>query len=382
MYDKKRVFLSSCLAMLIFGIVMTFLGAILAPLIDHYRLSDSQAGFIVSLLSVGMLCGSLFFGPIVDRQGYKPMLLLSVALIFLSLLAVSWIDAVWVLGLAIFSIGLGGGVLNGGSNALVADISLEGKSSNLSFLGIFFGLGAFGVPFLRGVLPADLSYRIPLTFLATLTLLPLIFFVFISFPQPKQEQGFPLRQGISLLKSSTLIVLGMVLFFESGIEFTLNNWAPRFLIDVLNLPENKATLYFSINLLGIMFSRLFLGYYLKGRDAAKTLLIFFVISLCGTVLLLLSTQAALTVVGLFVLGIGIASVYPIILAFIGEHFPSFSGTAIGMAMVMALCGGALFPYLTGLISAHSNLKTSFLLIPVAIVLQIILFGLYRGHQKR
>jgi len=382
MYNKNRVFAASCMAILIFGIVMTFLGTILPSVINRYNMSDSLAGLLISLLSIGMLVGTLIFGPIVDRQGYKSMLVLSVGLICAALVAISWIDALWILGVSIFAIGFGGGVLNGGSNALVADISSEGKSSNLSFLGIFFGLGAFGVPFLRGMMPETLAYRIPLSILAILTLFPMLFFLLITFPRPKQEQGFPLHQGFALCKNAALPLLGLILLLESGVEFTINNWAPKFLMNMLKLPENKATLYFSFHLLGIMFSRLFLGVYLKNHHPAKTLRIFFAISVVSSLLILFSNSLWLTVIGLIAVGFGIAAVYPILLAFVSEHFPALSGTAISMAMVMGLFGGALLPYLTGAISTQSTLRSGFILIPVSIVLQFVIFSIYRGHTQK
>jgi len=70
------------------------------------------------------------------------------------------------------------------------------------------------------------------------------------------------------------------------------------------------------------------------------------------------------------------------LAFVSEHFPALSGTAISMAMVMGLFGGALLPYLTGAISTQSTLRSGFILIPVSIVLQFVIFSIYRGHTQK
>jgi MFS transporter, FHS family, glucose/mannose:H+ symporter len=47
---------------------------------------------------------------------------------------------------AFFLIGFGGGVINGGTNALVADISTGEKGAKLSLLGVFYGAGALGFP--------------------------------------------------------------------------------------------------------------------------------------------------------------------------------------------------------------------------------------------
>ena len=62
------------------------------------------------------------------------------------------------LALAVFLFGFSGGIINGSTNALVSDISEEGRGSGLSLLGVFFGLGALGVPLVLGLLLRRLDY--------------------------------------------------------------------------------------------------------------------------------------------------------------------------------------------------------------------------------
>ena len=90
----------------------------------------------------------------------------------------------------IFFIGFGGGIINGGTNALVADISAENKGANLSLLGVSYGIGAFGMPLLLGVLSKHFPYTNILSAVGIFMLLPVIYFLFISFPLPKQGRDF------------------------------------------------------------------------------------------------------------------------------------------------------------------------------------------------
>ena len=50
------------------------------------------------------------------------------------------------------SFGVSGGIINGGTNAVVSDISEGHKGADLSLLGVFFGLGALGMPLVLGAL--------------------------------------------------------------------------------------------------------------------------------------------------------------------------------------------------------------------------------------
>jgi len=74
MRGDRTVFASACLGMLLFGVTLTTLGAVLPPLITRYGLDRSDAGSLLALMSLGILAGSLIFGPVVDRFGYRPVL--------------------------------------------------------------------------------------------------------------------------------------------------------------------------------------------------------------------------------------------------------------------------------------------------------------------
>jgi len=153
----------------------------------------------------------------------RSLLIVCAAFIFLGLEGIAFAPNLTMLRIAIFIIGFGGGVINGGTNALVADISKAGKSAGLSILGVFFGIGAVGVLFLLWLLPAHLSFESIIAGVGAFLLIPIIFMQMIHFPLPKQAQGFPLKDGLKLLKELPLLLFGFILFFESGIEITIGS---------------------------------------------------------------------------------------------------------------------------------------------------------------
>ena len=60
-------------------------------------------------------------------------------------------------------------------------------------------------------------------------------FLAIRFPPPKQPQGFPIRRAGSLLADRTLLLLGSMLFFQSGMEITIGGWSAQFAHEALKL---------------------------------------------------------------------------------------------------------------------------------------------------
>src|SRR6185369_8016751 len=136
--------------------------------------------------------GSVVFGPIVDRNGHKGLLFLATALIVVGLEGIAFAPSMGWLRVAIATIGFGGGIINGGANALVADISADGRSAGLSLLGVFFGVGAVGVPFVLSTLLGWFSYTEIIASVGALVAVPLVMIALTTFPEPKQPQGFPL----------------------------------------------------------------------------------------------------------------------------------------------------------------------------------------------
>src|SRR5687767_7529729 len=191
--------------MLVVGIVLTTLGSVLPALVERFAISKAEAGSLFSLLSFGIMVGSLMFGPIVDRFAYKTLLLASLALIFVGLEGLGGAPSFAWLRPATLVVGLGTGAVNGAANSLVADISEGERGADLSLLGIFFGIGAVGVPLGMSVMLRYFDYGSLILGLGFLVAIPLALIAVTRFPAPKQSQGFPLRAGVRLLRDPVLL---------------------------------------------------------------------------------------------------------------------------------------------------------------------------------
>ena len=158
-YHNYLGFLAASLGMLLFGVVLIALGSVLPQLRDLFKLTDLETGSLLSVLPFGLLLGSLVFGPVIDRYGYKILLFASGMLVFAGMEGIALTTSIMILRLSVFLIGLGGGAINGGTNALAAETAEGDRGARLSLLGVFFGIGALGVPFLLGILSPLLSYE-------------------------------------------------------------------------------------------------------------------------------------------------------------------------------------------------------------------------------
>jgi fucose permease len=363
--------------MLLFGVTLTTLGAVLPPLIGRYGLDKADAGSLLAMMSLGILAGSLVFGPSVDMHGYRAVLVAGALLVGLGLAALAWAPAATILTPAMLAFGCGGGLLNGATNALVADITPEGRESGLALLGVFFGIGAFGVPFVLGVLLKWATYTTILVGLALLVVVPLVDFVAVPFPPPKQAQGFPLRRAGALVGDSTLLLVGLMLFCQSGMEITLGGWSAQYVREVLGQSEERSILVLSLFWVGMVVARLVLTRLLRSVSAAIVFPCCSALALAAALLLLAVPSPAAAGAGLFLVGFGLAAGFPILLGFLAGRYHDLTGTAFSAVFVMALVGGSVLPYLTGVLGDWQGLRASLVVVPVAILAQAVLFVLLR-----
>jgi len=377
MYKHNLVFAAACIGLLLFGIVLISLGSLLPSLTKKFLMDEISAGSLATLLPFGILAGSIIFGPIVDRYGHKGLLIICSLLVLLGLEGIAFADSFFILQASIFIIGFGGGVLNGGTNALVADISSEGKGANLSLLGVFFGVGALGMPAVLGILSKYFSYESIIAGIGLFIILPVLFFISIKFPEPKQPQGLPIRQSFNLIKNPVLIIFGFILFFESGMEGIVNNWTTTFLINDIKANPEDALFALSYLVLGLTLTRLLLGGLLKKVSSSLVLFISIGIVLIGSLIIIYSSSYSLALLGLIILGVGFAAIFPVILGYVGDIYSNLSGTAFSIVFVIALVGNMIMNYLMGIIAHSYGIKhfTTILiisLIMMALLLRIVL----------
>ena len=350
MYKRRQVFVAACIGLFLFGITFLTLGSILPLLAERFEEKGFNNGLIVSVLPIGVMIGSMIFGPFVDRYGYKLLLIVSILISAFTLQGIAFTQSLVFLYTCIFLVGFSGGIINGATNALVADISDKDKGASLSLLGVSYGVGAFGMPFLLGLLSKHYPYTSILSGVGFFMVLPALYFVFISFPAPKQVNGFPLKEGFNLLKQPVLILNALFLFFQSGVEALSNNWTTTYLREKLQVSNEDALYALSFSVLGLTVSRLVLGSLLKKLSSLTILATSLALVIAGNLLLMNSISYTVAFSAVIVTGLGLAAGFPVILGYVGQLYRELSGTAFSISLVIALIGNTLLNYLFGYIS--------------------------------
>ena len=100
-YHKNLVFTAACIGMCFFGVSMITLGSVLPSLVTKLELSGLQTTSLVTFLPIGMLAGSLIFGPIADRFGHKALLVPSCIIVLSGLEGLIFFESIPLLQISI-----------------------------------------------------------------------------------------------------------------------------------------------------------------------------------------------------------------------------------------------------------------------------------------
>ncbi len=364
---------AAIVAIFVYGMTAALLGTILPDLSDRFHLTPSQNGTIAFAQALGLIIASLAVGPLLDNEGKKLGLILGLAFIAVALFALPRSSGFRSIVFLLFLLGVGGGIVVTGANALVSDVSEAHRATALNMVNLFFGLGGLVTPFIAANLFARNWIRLCYT-VATLTVLTLAVQAATKMPAPSGAGGFVLADAAPVLGRSLLFLLGLFLFLYVSCEVGIWNWLPRHLI-AQGIPESRALNILSLGFaLGLLIGRVGVSPILIHAPAIKVLLVAAIGMAVTTFLMLRSNNPLTAAAFVFLAGLSMAPVFPTTLAIVGDTFPRMTGTAIGFVITCGWVGLAVSSRIIGFIAGGDpqRLKKALLVIPASAVLMVIL----------
>src|SRR5438105_1312715 len=121
------------------------------------------------------------------------------------------------------------------------------------------------------ILAGTFSTSAILAFIPAFVLMPLMLSAISTFPPEKQPHGFPVAQARRLLRDPVLLLMGVMLFLESGMESTVGGWVSILFAEELSVAAERAPMYLALFWLGLMVTRLVLGVLLQGMSGVRVL---------------------------------------------------------------------------------------------------------------
>ena len=363
--------LAAVLAIFVYGVIAAMLGTILPGLSERFHLTPNQNGVIAFAQALGLMIASLAVGPLIDNEGKKIGLIIGLALIALALVSLPKAGGYGSIIALLFMLGLGGGVVVTGANALVSDVGEAHRGTSLNLVNLFFGLGGMATPFIAAnLLKRDL---VKLCYAAGMfAVIALAVQWAAPIPGPTGLQSFVLADAGAVLGKPILLLCGLLLFLYVSCEVGIWNWLVQHLI-AQGIPESRALNVLSLGFaLGMLVGRVAVSPILITVPPATVTLVSAVAMAVTSFLVLSARDVKAAWILVFIAGLAMAPVFPTTLAIVGDAFPRMTGTAIGFAITCGWLGLAVSSRIIGAIAGGDpkRLKKALLVIPAFSVVMV------------
>jgi fucose permease len=353
----RTLFISACAGIFVFGIVVAILGTVFGLPATRSRLGIdlAQQGNLFLILYAGIFFASLIVGPLIDHLGNKANLFVSSSIVAVAMLMFSVAHSLLGASAAALLLGLGGGGLNTCTNVLVSDLYGDRRGPMLNLLGIFFGIGALCIPLLAANIEGYFTISQLLLFCAFLPACCALAYAVIPFPSASVNQAFSLREVFAVARYEGLLLLGFILFIESGNEACIGGWTSTY-VNSIGKSSKIATTVLAVYWAFLMLSRLLAAQLLQRTRKSHLVTASALISLVGCAILLYGQSVLSLVAGTAIIGLSYGPIFPTTLGIAGDRYAKAAGTIFGFLFSIALIGGMLFPWAVGQLSQRETVR--------------------------
>ena len=368
------------------GLPDSLLGSAWPTMYQEFNVPVSYAGIISMIIALGTIFSSLQSDRLTRRFGTARVTAFSVAMTAAALFGFSISHSFWMLILWAVPYGLGAGGVDASINNYVA---LHYSSKHMSWLHCMWGVGASAGPYIMAFAMTgghywNLGYRYIGFIQIALTII-----LFNSLPLWKKNpsqissdgsettdtngKALSLKEIFAIPGAKEILI---TFFCYCALEQTAGLWASSYLALHHGLSEEVAASFASLFFLGITFGRGVSGFItMKLNDTAMIHLGQGII-LLGIIAIFLPFGDTFALIGLILVGLGCAPIYPCIIHSTPANFGAERSQAlIGVQMAFAYIGTCLMPPIFGLIANHINIS----LFPVFLLAILILMFLM--HER-
>lgn len=351
------------LAFISLGLPDGLLGSAWPVMYGEFDVPVSYAGVVSTIICVGTIISSLQSDRLTRRLGTGKVTAISVLATAIALFGFASSHSFFAVCLWAVPYGFGAGCVDAALNNYVA---LHYESYHMSWLHCMWGIGATVGPYIMGwVLTGGHAWNTGYRYVGIIQIV-LTAIVFFSLPLWKgrtvqNQNGEAVDMESKALSLPEIIRIPgakeiMVTFFcYCGLEQTAGLWASSYLVLQRGIHVETAARFASLFYLGITIGRGICGFLtMKLNDRQMIRLGFGMIGI-GIAILILPFGETMALVGLVMVGLGCAPIYPCIIHSTPDHFGAeHSQAIIGVQMASAYVGSATLPPLFGWIANHMH----------------------------
>ncbi|UTC48250.1 MFS transporter [Treponema vincentii] len=358
------------------GLPDALLGAAWPSMYHDFSVPVSYSGIIFMIIAGGTIVSSLQSDRLTKKLGAGAVTAISVLTTALALFGFSISHSYIALCLWAIPYGLGAGSVDAALNNYVA---IHYASRHMSWLHCMWGVGASLGPYIMGyALTGGAGWNSGYRYIAVLQI-GLAAVLFFSLPlwrgQTKiackteaadtKAPPIPLRHVVMIPGAKEIM---LTFFCYCAVEQTANLWASSYLVLHRGVSAETAAGFASLFFVGITAGRFLSGFLTLLLNDTQMIRLGQGLIAVGIITLLLPFGTITSLVGLLLIGLGCAPVYPSIIHATPANFGEDKSQAmIGVQMASAYAGTCLMPPVFGLVANHLGIS----LLPFYLILILI-----------
>lgn len=347
------------IAFISLGLPDSLLGSAWPSMYRGLGVALSSAGAISMMIAGGTIVSSLFSDRLIRRFGTGVVTLVSVAMTAAALLGISCAGSFWLICLYAIPLGLGAGSVDAALNNFVA---LHYKATHMNWLHCFWGVGAsLGPIILSGFLLRTGQWSSGYRAISVIQF-ALVAILAATLPLWRKANGGSGEDGEN---DSEAIGIGRLLrlpkakptlvafFCYCALEMTVGLWGSSYMALVRGIPQDVAAGWISLYYIGITLGRMASGFLSIKLTQKRMIQLGQTTILLGIACILAPFPNRFVMVGLFLIGLGCAPIFPSLLHETPNTFgKKYSQSIMGIQMASAYIGTTFMPPLFGLLAAR------------------------------
>ena len=337
------------------GLPDSLFGTAWPAIYNELSLPLSLGSAVTIIITSGTIVSSLVSSRVIARFGTGKVTAVSTAMTATALLGFSLSGSFLPLCFLAIPLGLGAGAIDTGLNNYVA---LHYSSSQMSLLHCFYGIGITISPYLMSrLLSTDAGWRGGYrgAFFIQLGIALLLFFTLplwkkIAGEEAREEENIKVLSIRELVKIPGVVNMWVLFLTSCAIESTTNGWGSTFLVEFKGMAVDQAAKTMIFYFVGFTAGRLLSGILATKLSCWKIIRIGMVVLGIALVLLLLPLPAFMTIIALFLIGMGNSPMFPNFMYLTPENFGAdISQSVIGTLMAASNTGFLVAPLLCSLL---------------------------------
>ena len=369
------------------GVPDSLIGSAWPAIHTEMNIPVESVSLITFLISGCTVLSSMFSAGILNKMGTAKVTAFSTAMTAAALLGFSFASSFWFMIPLAVVLGLGAGAIDSGLNNYVA---LHCKASHMNFLHCFYGVGVSLSPYLMSYALRDTGWRGGYRYAFYVQLVITVLLI-VSVPlwkktssseEPEEEKGINLTL-LQMAAKAEVRQVWIIMLVTNAIEYACGVWGSTYLVEEKGFKTEHGALALTIYYIGMSIGRFVSGLLADKISTWKRIGIGTAILAPAIAVMLLPLHGAVTVIGLFLVGLGNGSVYPNMIHLTPHNFgKEVSQSIMGSQIAFAYIGVMLAPPAVSLISGLFGIKVYPVLLAVLYVTMVIALKCFIKRLKK